>query len=144
MLEKGEVNLFEAEHLARVTAERLGATAAQAKRGRTELLSSQMQTRASGGRLRQRVNEMLRTSAAESTRPDAESDTEPVDLEDFDPHFSTHLFREQLKQPGFAFREIRREDVTEVEIEEPLKASEPILAILGRVRRPKEQTRLSK
>ena len=144
VLEKGEVNLFEAEQLARVTAERLGVTAAQAKRTRAELLSSQLQTKGSGSRLRQRVNEMLRTSAAESAVSGAELDIGPEDLEDFDPYDSTHLFWEQLKQLGFAFREIRREDVTDVEIEELLKASEPILAILSRVQRRKEQTKIIK
>jgi hypothetical protein len=70
--------------------------------------------------------------------------SEPEDLEDFDPYDSTHLFWEQLKQLGFAFREIRREDVTDEEIEELLKASEPILAILSRIRWRKEQTKIVK
>ena len=52
-----------------------------------------------------------------------------------------HLFWEQLKQLGFAFREIRREDVTDEEVEELLKASEPILAILRRIQRRKEQSK---
>jgi hypothetical protein len=38
-LESGEINLFEAEQLARVSAERLGVTPARAKRTRSELLS---------------------------------------------------------------------------------------------------------
>ncbi|MDT5272879.1 MAG: hypothetical protein QOH49_5065, partial [Acidobacteriota bacterium] len=65
-------------------------------------------------------------------------------LEDFDPYDSTHLFWEQLKQLGFAFREIRRQDVTDEEIEELLKASEPILAILSRIQRRKEQSKVIK
>jgi len=62
-------------------------------------------------------------------------------LEDFDPYDSTHLFWEQLKQLGFAFREIRREDVTDEEIEGLLKASEPILTILSRIQRRKGLTK---
>jgi hypothetical protein len=144
-LEKGEINLFEAEQFARVTAERLKVSSAQAKRTRAELLSSHLQTRASGERLRQRVNELLRTSAAETGETivdKAAMDSE--DLEDFDPYDSTHLFWEQLKQLGFAFREIRREDVTDEEIEELLKASEPILATLSRIQRRREQTKVIK
>lgn len=64
---------------------------------------------------------------------DNELATELGDLEDFDHYDSTHLFWEQLKQLGFAFREIRREDVSDEEVEELLKASEPILAILSRI-----------
>lgn len=144
VLEKGEINLFEAEQLARVTGQRLGITASQAKRIRTEILSSHLQTKASGSRLRQRVNELLSASAAESAETDGELAGDLEDLEDFDPYDSTHLFWEQLKQLGFAFREIRREDVTDEEIEELLKASEPILTILSRIQRRREQTKVIK
>jgi hypothetical protein len=143
-LENGEINLFEAEQLARVTAARLSVTPGQAERTRAELLSSQLRTRAPGDRLRQRVNELLRPPASESMGTSAESAAGDEDLEDFDPYDSTHLFWEQLKQLGFAFREIRREDVTDEEIEELLKASEPILAILTRIRRRREQTKAIK
>jgi hypothetical protein len=144
VLESGEINLFEAEQLARVTTARLGVTPSQAKRTRSELLSSHLQTRASGERLRRRVNELLRASSSEAERTGGELDAELEDLEDFDPYDSTHLFWEQLKQLGFAFREIRREDVTDDEIEELLRASEPILAILSKIRRRKEQTKIVK
>jgi hypothetical protein len=144
VLESGDINLFEAEQLARVTAIRLGVSPSQAKRMRSELLSSHLQTKASGERLRQRVTELLRASSAEAGEPGSEIDTELEDLEDFDPYDSKHLFWEQLKQLGFAFREIRREDVTDDEIEELLKASEPILLILSRIQRRKEQTKVIK
>lgn len=144
-LEDGEINLFEAEQLARVTGERLRITADQAKQTRAELLSSHLQTKASGSRLRQRVNEMLRASVAETGEGSGgRLAAQLEDLEDFDPYDSTHLFWEQLKQLGFAFKEIRREDVTEEEVEELLKASEPILAILSRIQRRKEQAKVIK
>ena len=142
-LENGDINIFEAEQLARVNGRRLGVSAGQAKRARTELLSSHLQTKASGERLRRRVNELLRTPAAETGEgSDVELAAGLEDLEDFDPYDSTHLFWEQLKQLGFAFREIRREDVSDEEIEELLKASEPILAILSRIQRRKEQAKV--
>lgn len=145
VLENGEINLFEAEQFARVTAVRMGVSPAQARRTRAELLSSHLQTKASGERLRQRVNELLRAPAGETgSGTGGDLAAEVGDLEDFDPYDSTHLFWEQLKQLGFAFREIRREDVTGEEIEELLKASEPILAILSRIRRRKEQLKVIK
>lgn len=143
-LQNGDINLFEAEQLARVTAERLGVANVSAKRTRADLLSSHLQTKASGSRLRQRVNELLRASVAGSSEAGGEAASVPEDLEDFDPYDSTHLFWEQLKQLGFAFREIRREDVTDDEIEELLRASEPILAILSRIQRRKEQSKVIK
>lgn len=145
VLEKGKINLFEAEQLARVTAERLEVTSAQAKRTRAELLSSHLQTKASGDRLRKRVNELLRTSKANTGDGTVDNPAaNQEDLEDFDPYDSTHLFWEQLKQLGFAFRAIRREDVTDEEIEELLKASEPILATLNRIQRRREQMKVIK
>ena len=64
-LRNGEINLYEAEQLVRVNAEALGVTIGHAKRTRTELLASHLQTRASSGRLRQRVDELLLASSAE-------------------------------------------------------------------------------
>lgn len=143
-LEKGEINLFEAEQLARINARRLEVTARQAKRTRTELLSSHLQTKAASSRLRQRVKELLNTSVAEAAEIGIELGSELEDLEDFDPYDSTHLFWEQLKQLGFAFREIRRKDVTDEEIDELLKASEPILAILSKIQKRKEHVKVIK
>jgi hypothetical protein len=40
---------------------------------------------------------------------------------------------------GFALRDIRREDVQNEEIDELLKASEPVLTILSRIQRRKEK-----
>jgi len=143
-LESGGINLFEAEQLARVTPRRLGVTTGQAKRTRAELLSSHLQIKASGERLRRRVNELLHASAAETGDAGGELPEDFKDLEDFDPYDPTHLFWDQIKQLGFAFRGIRREDVSDEEIEELLKASEPILAILSRIQRRKEQTKVIK
>lgn len=142
-LVSGAINLFEAEQLARIAPERLEGTPSQARRMRADLLSTHLQTKASGIQLRQRVNELLK-------RPDAATQTDEShvegfeDLEDFDPYDPTHLFWEQIKQLGFAFREIRREDVLDEEIEELLKASEPIMAVLSRIQRRREQRGINK
>lgn len=45
---------------------------------------------------------------------------------------------------GFTFREIRLEDVTDEEVEELLKASEPTLAILSRIQRRREKMKAFK
>jgi hypothetical protein len=132
-----EINLFEAEQLARITPERLGVTSAQAKRVRMDLLSTHVQARLSGERLRQRVAELFRassTEAATSTENNAD-----FDLEDFDPYDPTHLFWDQIKQLGFALRDIKLEDVMDEEIDELLKASEPVLTILARIQRRREK-----
>ncbi len=138
VLASGEINLFEAEQLARITAERIKGAPSKARRTRVDLLSTHLQTKASGTQLRLRVEELLKPPDA-ATRANELTVKDFEDLEDFDPYDPTHLFWEQLKQLGFAFREIRREDVLDGEIEELLKASEPIMAVLSRIQRRKEQ-----
>jgi hypothetical protein len=137
VLRGGEINLFEAAQLARITPLRLGINSSKARRTRTDLLSTHLQTNESGPRLRERVNELLRASSAEAG---GDEGAEPkLNLEDFDPYDPTHLFWDQIKQLGFALREITPHDVTDEEIDELLKASEPILTILARIQRRKER-----
>jgi hypothetical protein len=85
------------------------------------------------------VNELLRTSAVgdQASLETNDPAQDFGDLEDFDPYDPTHLFWDQLKRLGFAFREIGRGDVTDEEIEELLKASEPVMTIMGRIQRRK-------
>jgi hypothetical protein len=92
------------------------------------------------------VNELVGTSAGGGkASPESATPAQDFgDLEDFDPYDPTHLFWDQLKQLGFAFREIGRGDVTDEEIEELLKASEPVMAIVGRIQRRKAQAHVSK
>jgi hypothetical protein len=136
-LSNGEINLFEAAQLARITPTRLKRPPTQAKRVRSDLLSTHLQTHESGPQLRRRINELLRTSSNEAGV--SEVTDLGQDLEDFDPYDPTHLFWDQIKQLGFALRDIRPEDVTEDEIDELLKVSEPILTVLARIQRRKER-----
>ncbi|MDX6695720.1 MAG: hypothetical protein QOF02_3323, partial [Blastocatellia bacterium] len=136
-LAAGEINLFEAEQLDRMSARRLGCETRQARRLRTELLSAHLQSKGSGDSLRRRVNELLRPAPAEAEESDMTP--EEVNLEDFDPYDATHLFWDQIKQLGFGLRLISREDVTDEEIDELLRASEPVLTILARIQRRKER-----
>jgi hypothetical protein len=134
-LNRGEINLFEAAQLARVSAEKLGSTSGQAKRTRADLLSTHLQTKESGPHLRERVNELLRASANQAQA--AEVVDLGQDLENFDPYDPTHLFWDQIKQLGFALRDIRPEDVNDEEIDELLRVSDPVLTVLARIQRRK-------
>lgn len=136
-LSSGEINLSEAAQLARITPERLSSTPGRVRRTRAALLSTHLQTNESGPQLRRRVNEILRASSNEAGA--AEDPDLGQDLEDFDPYDPTHLFWDQIKQLGFALRDIRRENVTDEEVDELLKASEPVLTILARIQRRKER-----
>lgn len=141
-LRRGDINLFEAEQLARITADRFDASQAEVKRRRAELLSVHLKSRSSGERLRRRVNEMLSAVKPEGASLGISKGAleEPIEIEDFDPYDSSHLFWEQIKQLGFAFRDIKREDVTDDDIEQLIEACEPVWNILLRIQRRKQQS----
>lgn len=135
----GQINLFEAAQLARLSPEKMGVSPSQARRRRSDLLASHLLTKLSGESLRQRVAEVLQPKSDAGTPTATGVET---DLDDFDPYDPTHLFWDQLKQLGFALRGISREDVTDDEIDELLRASEPVLTILSRIQRRKERKTL--
>ena len=141
-LSNGEVNLFEAEQLARVTAARLDVSQVEAKRKRAEFLSAHLRSRSSGERLRRRINELLLPPKLDGVPSTPSSDTiEPnADLEDFDSYDSTHLLWEQIKQLGFAFRNIAREDVTDEDLEQLIEACDPVMNILRRIQSRKQSS----
>lgn len=136
-LDSGQINLFEAEQLARITPQRLGKSAAQARRMRADLLTAHLHMKLSGERLRRRIAEILLPAPTE-TAPEPETPPEP-DLEDFDPYDPTHLFWDQIKQLGFALREIKREDVDDEEVDELLRSVEPVLNVLAKIQRRRER-----
>ena len=142
-LSRGDINLFEAEQLARLSAERLGVTPAKARRTRTELVATHVQAKLSGSRLRQRVQELLGISGHNhegAAGPEATIE----DLEDFDPHDPTHLFFDEIRRLGFALKETRPEDLTDELLEEFLRASEPLWAVVAKIERRRQPTRQEK
>ena len=140
-LSKEEMNLFEAEQLARVTANRLNASQSEAKRKRAEILSAHLRSRSSGERLRRRINELLVKHKPEDGSPDTAGEVieESSDFEDFDPYDTTHLFWEEIKQLGFAFHNIQREDLTDELLDELFQASQPLWAVLAKIERQKKK-----
>jgi hypothetical protein len=135
------INLFEAEQLDRITARRLGETSLAAKQKRQEILQAHIKSKGSGERLRRRVNELLSGNGSGTARSvTGAADLNSTDnLEDFDPYDTTHLFFEEIKRLGFAFREIRPEDFTDELIEELLQATQPVWTILAKVQRRRQK-----
>jgi hypothetical protein len=134
-LDRGDVNIFEAEQLARVTASRLGVSESQARKRRAELLTTHLQARLSASRLRVRVNEMLGMDISPTRTGEVPM---PADeLEDFDPHDPTHLFYDEIKRLGFALREIRPGDLSDELLEEFLSVSEPLWSVIGKIEKRK-------
>jgi hypothetical protein len=139
-LRDGSINLFEAEQLMRLSSVRSALTPAEARKKRAELLSAHLHARLSGERLRRRVNELLR-SLRDGPERDRADLADVTDLEDFDPYDTSHLLWDEIKQLGFAFRNIRREGVTDEMLEELLRVSGPLWAVLTKLQRQGEKAK---
>lgn len=139
-LERGEVNLFEAHQLARLTPTRLGGTEGEARSLRKKLLEAHLLAQGSGTLLRARVKEAL----GELREPDP-TETEVVavgkadELLEADPLDASHLFFEELRMISRALREIRPEEVTDEDLAEIMPAVDQITLTLQKVVRRRER-----
>lgn len=146
-LERGDLNLFEAHQLARLSARRLGSTEAEARAHRRRLLEAHLLRQEPGPRLRERVKEAL----GELREPDP-AETEAVavakadELLEADPLDSGHLFFEELRRIGRALREIRPEELADEDVEELMPAVDQVSLALLQIerRRQKRQEGLKK
>lgn len=139
-LERGDVNLFEAHQLARLSPRRLGGTEAEARSARRKLLEAHLLAQGSGTVLRVRVREAL----GELTEPDPTA-TEHVavgkadELLEADPLDASHLFFEELRMIGRALREIEPAEVTDADLEEIMPAVDQITLTLQKIVRRRER-----
>jgi hypothetical protein len=139
-LERGEVNLFEAHQLARLTARKLGGTDAEARSLRKKLLEAHILAQGSGTMLRARVKEAL----GELREPDP-TETEVMavgkadELLEADPLDASHLFFEELRMISRALREIGPGEVTDDDLAQIMPAVDQITLTLQKIARRKER-----
>ena len=139
-LERGDINLFEAHQLARLTPKRLGGTDGEAHSLRKRLLEAHLLAQGSGTRLRARVKEVL----GELSEPDP-TETEVVavgkadELLEADPLDASHLFFEELRMIARALREVGPEEVTDEDLAEIMPAVDQITLTLQKIARRKER-----
>lgn len=146
-LERGDINLFEAHQLARLTPKKLGGTDGEARSLRKRLLEAHLLAQGSGTRLRARVKEVL----GEAREPDP-TETEVLavgkadELLEADPLDASHLFFEELRMISRSLREIRPEEVTDDDLSEIMPAVDQITLTLQKIarRREREQAKILK
>jgi len=144
-LERGEVNLFEAHQLARLTARRLAGTEGEARTLRKKMLESHLLAQGSGPRLRARVKEVL----GELREPDP-TETEVVavgkadELLEADPLDASHLFFEELRMISRALRGIGPGEITDEDLAEIMPAVDQITLTLQKIERRKERERVKR
>lgn len=144
-LERGDLNLFEAHQLARLTSKKLGGTDAEARSRRRRLLEAHLLAQGSGTLLRQRVKEAL----GELREPDPiETEVMAVskadELLEADPLDASHLFFEELRMISRALREIGPEEVTDEDLAEIMPAVDQITLTLQKIARRKEREQAKK
>jgi hypothetical protein len=139
----GDVNLQEAAHLSRLTAERLGCTASEARLRRAEILRSHLAVRGSQNRLRSSVKELLgEGQRREINAGNMASVVERVDeLLEIDPSDARHMFWEEMKRLFYAMRDIEPEDLDERVLGDFMLAMDEVSKVLYRIelRRRKRQ-----
>ena len=141
-LERGEVNLFEAHQLARLTARRLGVTEAEARSHRRKLLEAHLKAQGSGAMLRERVKEALGELSEPSVDETERAAVEKADeLLKADPLDSAHLFFEELRRIGRALREIEPEDLTEEDVDSVMPVLDELSAVLYQIEERKKRQR---
>lgn len=139
-LERGDVNLFEAHQLARLTAKKLGRTDGEARSLRKRLLEAHLLAQGSGTLLRRRVKEAL----GEMREPDP-TETEVLavgkadELLEADPLDASHLFFEELRMISRGLREVGPEEVTDEDLAEIMPAVDQITLTLQKIARRKER-----
>ncbi len=131
----GEINLQEAAHLARLTAERLGCSPAEARSRRAEILRSHLAVQGSQNGLRNRVRELLGEGPAQTiTAENMASVIERVDeLLEIDPSDARHMFWEEMKRLFFAMREVEPEDLDEQILDDFMAAMDGVSNVLYRI-----------
>lgn len=143
-LAAGEINLQEAAHLARLTAERLGCSPAEARTRRSEILRSHLAVQGSQNRLRSRIKELLgEGQRLEINAGNMAPVIERVDeLLDIDPSDARHMFWEEMRRLFFAMREIQPEDLDDQILSDFMTAMDEVSNVLYRIelrRRKREQ-----
>jgi hypothetical protein len=145
-LERGEINLFEAHQLARLTARRLEVSDAEARSHRRKLLERHLRAQGSGSGLRERVKEALgELSEPSSVETEMVAVGKADELLEADPLDSNHLFFEELRRIGRALREIAPEDLTEDDMDAVMPVLDQLSTVLYQIgerkRRHRQQTR---
>jgi len=144
-LERGDLNLFEAHQLARLTARRLGSTEGEARSRRRKLLESHLTKQEPGSLLRLRVMEVLgELREPDPVRTEMAAVEKADELLEADPLDASHLFFEELRMIGRALREVGPEEMTEEDLAEIMPAVDQITLTLQRIVRRRERGQVKK
>jgi hypothetical protein len=139
-LATGNINLFEATQLSRLTAERLNMTPDKARELRGEIIRAHTMAQGSEAGLRARVIEQLgEKNAQQVNRESGNLVMDVVDeLTEIDPYDTRHLFWEELRRIASALRNVTPEDIDDKILDDFLLASDQLSTVLARVEKRRQ------
>jgi hypothetical protein len=145
-LSTGEVNLYEAAQLARLTPERLDCPPARAKAIRAEVLRAHLLAHGSQNSLRARVKEILGEIVSVSTEQMVGVVRKVDELLEIDPSDKRHFFYEEMKRLFYAMREIGPEDIDDQSLDQFMAAADQLSNAIYSIelrRRKRKVTKIS-
>ena len=147
-LERGEINLFEAEQLARLSPGRLGVSSAAVRTRRSQLLRAHLAAQEAGTKLMARVNALFAGPEPAFPAPAPEIQAATAELEaqlaagaeaDEGEPDPGHLFYDHLRMIAQALRETTPADLTDEVMERLFAHGDEMLLILQQLQRRKRQ-----
>ncbi len=131
----GEINIREAAYLARLSPERMGCSAREARRVRGEVINSHLLLNGSQNSLRMRVKAILGEVDGEGGDT-GESGRQKADtLLRLNPHDARHLFYEEIQRLTDAMRQVEAKDVKDDTLKKFLRQTDKLFNMICRMRR---------
>jgi hypothetical protein len=137
----GNINLFEATQLSRLTAERLKLSQLKVRELRGDIVRSHLLAQGSEAGLRARVIEQL-GEKIENLKSKESGDLGINVVDELivdDPYDTRHLFWEELRRIGLALRRVTSEDIDDKILDDFLSASDHLSNVLVRVEKRRQQ-----
>ena len=137
----GNINLFEATQLSRLTAARLNLSPLKARGLREDIVRSHLLAQGSEAGLRARVIEQLGEKTENSKNKEGGDLGINVvnELIEADPYDTRHLFWEELRRIGSALRRVTSDDIDDKILDDFLSASDHLSNVLARVEKRRQQ-----
>jgi hypothetical protein len=137
----GDINLFEAAQLSRLTSERLNLSSVKARELREEIIKSHIIAQGAEAGLRARVIEQLGERTTQLINKESGNSAVNVvdELIELDPYDTRHLFWEELRRIALALRSVTPEDIDDKILDDFLSASDHLSNVLARVEKRRQQ-----
>jgi hypothetical protein len=137
----GDINLFEAAQLSRLTSERLNLSSVKARELREEIIKSHIIAQGAEAALRARVIEQLGERTTQLINKESGNSAVNVvdELIELDPYDTRHLFWEELRRIALALRSVTPEDIDDKILDDFLSASDHLSNVLARVEKRRQQ-----